>query len=128
MLARVLAIAAVGLGLGVAATTVADAYPAQTVRSVNVRAGPGIGFPRIGRLGPYTPVDVEYCQPGWCSISFSYGSGWVAASYIVAGGYVEPVYPPYQPQPFFFGFGFGYPYHHYPPPEPPPGAIGGVPR
>lgn len=132
MLLRSLAVAVVGLGLGIAAITVADAYPAQTTGTVNVRAGPGIGYAKIGVLGAYTPVDVDYCRPGWCSVSFGYGSGWVSASYIAGGGYAEPFYPQYQPQPFFFGFGYGYgnhphphpwPYPPPPPPEPPPGVF-----
>jgi len=122
MLLRSLAIATIGLGIGVAATTIADAYPAQTTRSVNVRAGPGTGFGKIGVLYAYTPIDVRYCQPNWCSVSFGWGSGRIFARYIAGAYFEEPIYRPYRPyRPRNF-FWFGNP--PYPPPDsdlPPPG-------
>ena len=94
MLLRLLAVAAVGLGVGVAATTVADAYPAQTMRTVNVRSGPGTGFAKIGVLYANTPINVSYCQPNWCSVSFGWGSGWIFARYIAGAYFHYPSRPP----------------------------------
>lgn len=82
---RSLAITAVGLALGALMPTVADAYPAYTSGSLNVRVGPGVGYPKITTLSPGAPVDVHYCQPSWCEIGFWGGSGWVSASYLVTG-------------------------------------------
>lgn len=86
MLLRSLAIAAVGLGLGFAAPTVANAYPAFTTGSVNVRTGPGIGYPKITSLPRGTQVDIRGCQPSWCRVGFWSGSGWVSAAYLSAVG------------------------------------------
>ena len=108
MLFRSLAIAIVGLGVSVAAPTVASAYPAQTSGWLNVRGGPGVGYPKVATLPPGALVDVGYCQRGWCWISFGPGEGWASAAYLYRAGYYRPPPRPFGPQ-YFFGFQFGYP-------------------
>lgn len=110
MLLRSLAIAVVGLGLGIAAPTVASAYPAFTTGSVNVRTGPGVGFPKITSLVRGTGVDIRYCQPSWCRVGYWGGSGWVSASYLSVGGprFDRRFYPRRAPG-LYFRFNFGPP-------------------
>jgi uncharacterized protein YraI len=121
MLRRLLAIAAIGLGLGVTVPTVASAYSAFTTGALNVRFGPGVSYPKVGTLAYGTPVDVQFCQPGWCRIGYWGGTGWVSAKYLSTvpqRRYVRRV----QPAPgIYFRFNFGspgpYPYP-YPMPSP----------
>jgi uncharacterized protein YraI len=110
MLRRLLAIAAIGLGLGFVIPTVANAYTAfTTAGTLNVRGGPGVGFHKIAALPYGTPVNVLGCHPGWCRIGYWGGTGWVSARYISATPqrrYARRV----QPAPgIYFRFDFGSP-------------------
>ncbi len=120
---RSLVIAALGLGLAVAVPAAAQAYTSYTTGSVNFRSYPSVGSHVYGALPPGTPVNVFYCQPGWCRGSTFLGTGWVSSSYLsVAGPRAYPrvyraPYPyyrpyPYRPHPRYYrryprsGFGF----------------------
>ena len=83
---RLLVTAALGLGLAMAVPVVAYAYTSYTTDSVNFRAGPGTGYGSYGALPAGTPVNVSYCQPGWCRGSTFLGTGWVSSSYLSGGG------------------------------------------
>jgi len=61
----------------------AAAYPATVTGNLNMRSGPGTGYPVLDTLPPGTVVDVRGCTGSWCDI----GSGWVSASYLARGGY-----------------------------------------
>ena len=87
---RSLATAALGLGLAMAVPAVAQAYTSYTTDSVNFRAGPGVGYRSYGALPAGTPVDVHYCQPGWCRASSFLGTGWVSSRYLDAARRVYP--------------------------------------
>ena len=63
---RSLVTAALGLALAMAVPVAAHAYPSLTTDTVNFRAGPGVGYHSYGALPAGTPVNVFYCQPGWC--------------------------------------------------------------
>ena len=79
---RSLTIAAVALGALLAIPVAAQAYPAQTTGSLNVRAGPGVGYHRIGVLPPGAVVEVRHCRSRWCNIWYRGGSAWVSGSYL----------------------------------------------
>ena len=106
---RSLVTAALGLGLAMAVPAAAYAYPSHTTDTVNFRAGPGVGYQSYGALPAGTPVDVHYCQPGWCRASSFLGTGWVSSSYLGAGPRVYPrrTYRPYRFEP-------RYPYYRRP--------------
>ncbi len=108
-----LATVVLGMGLALAVPAVAQAYTSYTSDLVNLRAGPGVGYSSYGALPAGTPVEVFYCQPGWCKTSSFLGTGWVSARYLEGGRRVYPQpYPEPYPDP--------YPYRVYPAPLPPP--------
>jgi uncharacterized protein YraI len=104
---RLLAIAAAGIGLGFSIPTLAHAYGAVTTGGVNVRVAPSASAPKITTLARGTPVDVRFCQPGWCSVSFWGGAGWVSARYLSAGVGPWPNFPQQVTPGFYFRFGTG---------------------
>jgi uncharacterized protein YraI len=62
----------------------AFADPGFVNTKVNVRAGPGIDFPRVGLLPPGARVDVRECVPqlDWCDVAWRSGRGWISARYL----------------------------------------------
>lgn len=87
------ALGGAALALVLAAGTAA-AWPAQTTGSLNVRTGPGVGFPKVGALPLGSPVDVQFCQGSWCSVGYWGGGGWVSANYLTSGpGFAPGHYP-----------------------------------
>jgi uncharacterized protein YraI len=114
MVRRSLAIAAVCFGLIVSVPAIAHAYTLFTTGALNVRLGPGVQFAKIGALTYGTPVDVQFCQPGWCRIGYWGGTGWVSARYLSAVPQQRRYVRRYQPAPgIYFRFDFG-----SPPPNP----------
>lgn len=79
---KVLAAVAIAMGLGLAG--VAHAEPGFVNGGVNVRAGPGVDFPRVTTLARGALVDIRGCIEGrqWCDVSFRGGRGWVSARYL----------------------------------------------
>ena len=65
--------------------------------AVNVRVGPGGGYPIVDVLGAGQPVRINYCQGPWCLIRQPGPDGWVDANYLTTPrhyarhGYVENV-------------------------------------
>ncbi len=99
----------IATGVAVAATAVvvflpaAQAAPGVATSNVNVRSGPGTGYPVVDALRRGQQVDVQQCQGSWCYVSKPGPDGWVSASYLSAGG--RPVNPT-QPG-LSFGFSVG---------------------
>ena len=62
----------------------AFAQRAQTLRTVNVRAGPDPAFPVVTWLHRQTDVHVVGCTVGWrwCDIVAGRAHGWVDATYL----------------------------------------------
>lgn len=79
---RVLAAAA--LAVAVAIPSIASASPAVISTAVNVRAGPGVDYPRIDAIARNVAVDVSGCirDGTWCEVSWRGGRGWVSARYL----------------------------------------------
>jgi hypothetical protein len=51
--------------------------------NVNLRTGPGIGYPIAGRLQPGEGLAVQEQRGGWCSVTTSSGiAGWVHGAYV----------------------------------------------
>lgn len=73
--------------------TAAGAWPAQTTGALNVRSGPGVGFVKVGTLPPGAPVDVQFCQGSWCSVTSWGAAGWVSANYLTGS-------PGFVPRPY----------------------------
>jgi len=66
------------------ATSAAAATSAVTVTGVNMRAGPGTGYPAVVTLPANVPLTVYGCtaDTSWCDSSWGGQRGWVAASYV----------------------------------------------
>ncbi len=75
---------AIALAFAVLAPSTALAAPAVVSGGVNVRAGPGVDYPRIGALARNTTVEVSGCirDQTWCEVSWRGGRGWVSARYL----------------------------------------------
>lgn len=48
---------------------------------LNVRAGPGTDYAKVGLLAPATALDVWRGLGGWLCVSAGAAAGWVAAEY-----------------------------------------------
>jgi hypothetical protein len=79
-----------GLFIGLAAPS-AHAYPAFTIDSVNLRAGPGVSFARLTTIAADTPIEVFNCRGSWCRVDYLSYAGWVSEAFI---GVARRTYPP----------------------------------
>ncbi len=64
-----LAIAALLLAAAAAEASQAPARPFRVDEAVNVRAGRGLDFPRVGRLAPGDAVLAGDCMQDWCAVA-----------------------------------------------------------
>ena len=62
----------------------AEAANAYAVTDVNMRAGPGVQFPRIATIPAGAAVAIHSCtrQWTWCDTTWRYHRGWVSARYL----------------------------------------------
>jgi len=72
------------LGTGLLASAAAFANEGYVTASVNLRAGPDMGYPAVVRLHAGTPVDIRGCVDGWswCDVEVGYDRGWVSSAYL----------------------------------------------
>ncbi|MGI4951948.1 MAG: SH3 domain-containing protein [Janthinobacterium lividum] len=74
------------LGLGALAATAlpALAAPGFATGNVNLRAGPGTGYPQVVVVPNSAPVEIFGCLQGygWCDVGFNGVRGWVSAGYL----------------------------------------------
>jgi uncharacterized protein YraI len=97
-----------GLLIGLAIPAAANAYPAWSSSGTNMRAGPGVAFPKVGYLPGGQRVEVFNCNYGWCQIQYAGYGGWIMQSRLRT--------PPPPPPRYFAP-----PPHKYPPPMYKPG-------
>jgi uncharacterized protein YraI len=66
------------------APTAAMAARGIATDSVNLRAGPGTGFPVVDRIPAGAHVNIHGCLTGdaWCDVSWSGDRGWVSSEYL----------------------------------------------
>ncbi len=102
---RSLTIAVTAVGMMLTLPLAAQAYPAQTTASLNVRAGPGVGYHRVGVLPRGAVVNVRYCTSGWCQLDFRGTLVWASGRYLHGTAYVAPRY---RPAPYFYQRGPGF--------------------
>lgn len=131
ILRRLVASAAILAAMVVLPAT-ALAANAFTTGNVNVRAGPGTGYDRIGMLLAGTPVDIRSCQDNWCNIRGDRLRGWVSANFLSRANYRPPVVvvpppvfvrpPVYRPPYWNRPPGWNRPPYPRPPYPRPPGA------
>jgi uncharacterized protein YraI len=88
----------------------AQAYPAYATTSLNVRSGPGTGYPVVATLGDGQPVEVIGCAGSWCEVDLGRGSGFASASYLRTAGARQTYRPPVVvvPQPYYVERDYGY--------------------
>lgn len=105
----VAAVAALGALLAPAAAEAANGY---TTGNVNMRAGPGVQYPRILVLPAGAPVTIYGCLQGysWCDVAAYHERGWVSSRYLDSFYDDRRVYVPYQPRVRLpiISFEFGY--------------------
>ena len=79
----------------------AKAAPAFTTLDLNLRGGPGAGFPVIATMPGGSQVEVGECQGSWCAVYWRGYQGYASASYLDFAGYApaQPSYT-YAPQPY----------------------------
>jgi uncharacterized protein YraI len=67
--------------LAVAAALPAAAETIYSSEEMNLRAGPGGGYPLVGKLPEGSPMQVYGCDEGqqWCDVSASGLRGWISA-------------------------------------------------
>jgi uncharacterized protein YraI len=60
------------------------AAPGIVTTSVNMRAGPGTGFPAVNRVPGGARVNIHGCIRGdaWCDVSWAANRGWVSSRYL----------------------------------------------
>ncbi len=58
---------------------------ARALTALNVRSGPGIGFPVVDTLYKGEIVTIDHCRPnGWCFIRHKGPNGWVSSKWLGA--------------------------------------------
>lgn len=64
--------------------TAALAAPGIVTTSVNMKAGPGEGFPTVDRIPAGARVNIHGCIRGdaWCDVGWSGDRGWVSSEYL----------------------------------------------
>jgi uncharacterized protein YraI len=60
--------------------------PVVATAAVNLRAGPGTGYPVVTKLPPRARLVLHGCLAGygWCDVSWGPERGWLAAPYLTA--------------------------------------------
>jgi uncharacterized protein YraI len=102
------------------------ALAAFTTGDVNLRTGPGTGYPIITTAPAGASVKIFSCAPSWCNVAFRGWRGWMSASYLGRAAprvYYAPVRPRAYYRPPVVVYPRTYyprPYYYYPRPRPGP--------
>jgi uncharacterized protein YraI len=72
------------LAVSVLATGAAQAATALVTTDLNVRTGPGAGYPALGMFPNGARVNVGGCTSGygWCQVSYGGLTGWASSRYL----------------------------------------------
>lgn len=75
---------AIGFGLMLGTALPALAAPGFATGNVNLRAGPGTGYPEVVVVPNRAPVEIFGCLQGysWCDVGFDGVRGWVSSGYL----------------------------------------------
>ena len=107
-------LAAIGFAaVAFAVTAPAQAAPGVVTGNVNVRTGPGVGYPAVDTVLYGEGVDIAQCKRGWCYISHRGADGWVSQKYLANA--VQRSYDATPRVGISFGFGGWGGHHHYKP-------------
>ena len=60
----------------------ATALAAQATTALNVRSGPGTGYPVVDVLSAGEEVDIRECRGSWCYVIKSGPDGWASSRYL----------------------------------------------
>lgn len=73
-----------GLAGLIGLTAAATAAPGFATGNVNLRAGPGTGYPQVVVVPNAAPVEIFGCLQGygWCDVGFNGVRGWVSSGYL----------------------------------------------
>jgi uncharacterized protein YraI len=77
-----------GSALLVASAGIAMAYPATVTTPLNLRTGPGVGYPVQTTMPAGVTVDVRGCSGGWCNLNYRGIQGYASGTYLASGGTV----------------------------------------
>jgi uncharacterized protein YraI len=75
-------LAAAALAALLVAPAAAQAATGYATATVNLRAGPGVEFARLGTIPGGDRLVVQGCLSNWCRASYAGRTGWVARSYV----------------------------------------------
>ena len=81
---KLLHLAAFALVLGLIAVPQTANAATYTTTSLNMRAGPGVNYARVGVIPAGRAVRVWGCarRGRWCEVSYRRHSGWVSSAYL----------------------------------------------
>ena len=105
--------------VGVALPSLASAQMlAQVSTDLNLRAGPGTGYPVITTMPRGAQVHVHQCPTSWCQVSYGGTTGWASHRHLTSGVALQPRTYAVAPEPrVAFGLAVG-PRYRYAPPYP----------
>ncbi len=75
----------------------AQTAPARVTNSVDLRRGPGFGYPVIAAIPVGNIVDVGDCRARWCAVLWRGWTGYAVATHLdqgIPGGAPPGYYPP----------------------------------
>ncbi len=94
----------------------AAAMSAVAVVDLNVRSGPGTGYPVVAVIPQGDIVDATGCGGGWCQVAYRGNMGWASQAYLnITGDYYSYGYGgPYYTWPYYGGYVGSYWYGTWP--------------
>jgi hypothetical protein len=108
------AAAATFLALSAGGAAAATGY---TEADLNMRTGPGTGYPVITAIPGGSPVEVIDCRGGWCRVAWAGYDGYSSRAYLDIGGESYAAAPPSvvvaPPATVYYGPGYYYGPRYY---------------
>jgi hypothetical protein len=94
----------------------AAAMSAVAVVDLNMRSGPGTGYPVVAVIPQGEPVDATNCNAGWCQVAYGGAMGWASEAYLNLTGdnYSYGYGGPYYTWPYYGGYIGSYWYGNWP--------------